>query len=218
MRKGIKVLNTLEKILFFVEQLPPLVVNVFIFFSALLENIFPPYPGDTVVIFAGYLAGQKVLSVYSVLLSSFLGSLIGGMLMYVFGEKLVYFLRKNFGKHSWTEFLQDKHLRTSQRWMEKYGAWIVIFSRFSAGIRFFVAIAAGISRMNILLFTVTFSLGTFLWNFILIFLAFQVGENWQRVLDFLRVYNFIIFALLFLFIAVWALYKVKKKQKKEKSI
>lgn len=206
----------LEKILFFVEQLSPLVVNGFIFFSAFLENIFPPYPGDTVIIFAGYLSGQKVVSLYSVIVSSFLGSLLGGLLMYFFGEKLLLFLRNNFGQYSWSEFLQDQHLKTSQKWMEKYGIWIVIFSRFSAGIRFFVAIVAGMSHMNILLFTITFSLGTFLWNFVLIFLAFQVGENWQRVLDFLRIYNFIVVAFLFLLATAWAFYKMKKNAKKQK--
>lgn len=201
-----------QEILTFIEHLNSWYIAGFVFFSAFTENVFPPYPGDTVIVFGGYLAGKGTLPFWLAALSSYLGSMLGALVMYFGGEKLLQIFQEKFGHYSWAEFLNEKNLQKSHEWMEKYGAWIVIFSRFSAGIRFFVAIVAGMIRMNLLLFFATFSIATALWNFLLMYLAFQVGENWQRVLEFVRVYNFIIFGIIFLLVGIWAIYKVRKEK------
>lgn len=201
-----------EQFLQFIAGLDSYWIFLFVFLSALIENIFPPYPGDTAIAFSGYLAGKGVASLLSVALASYLGALTGAVLMYFLGEKFLLFLRKYFGRYAWTDFLKEENLQKSHKWMEKYGVWIVIFSRFSAGIRFFVAIVAGIIRMNFLLFILAFSLATVLWNFILIFFSYRVGENWQKVIDFLRLYNYAIMTILILLAGIWIFYRWKNRK------
>jgi membrane protein DedA with SNARE-associated domain len=86
-----------------------------------------------------------------------------------------------------------------------------LISRFSAGIRFFVSIIAGISRMNLILFTITFSIGVLVWNSILIGGGYALGENWERILDWLRVYNIIVVAVLSLLVILFVIWRIRKR-------
>ena len=53
--------------------------------SAIVENLFPPYPGDTVIIIGGYLVGVGKLNLSGALLSSTAGSLVGASLLFLLG-------------------------------------------------------------------------------------------------------------------------------------
>jgi hypothetical protein len=47
----------IELFILALQQLPPLGVATLIFFIAYVENIFPPWPGDLLVVFAGTIVG-----------------------------------------------------------------------------------------------------------------------------------------------------------------
>lgn len=189
----------------------------FLFFSTFIENVFPPYPGDTVVVFGGYLLGAGKISAISVASSIYLGNITSAALMYYAGDKVLAFFRK-YARFSWAKEMLNKHnLHKTEAWFKKYGFVAVLFSRFSAGIRFFVAIVAGMFNMNIVLFLLAFSAATVIWNSLLVYGGYVLGGNWQKVLDMLRVYNIAIVGLIGLGITIFIFIRLKKKKRSSKS-
>ncbi|MBL8032213.1 MAG: DedA family protein [Leptospiraceae bacterium] len=197
----------------FLKHIPQNAWWLFVFFSAFMENIFPPYPGDSVIVLGGYLWGAGKVSFFSLASAVYAGNIAGAGVMYYFGEHVLDFFRRRF-RNKWTqEILDAESLKKTENWFRKWGVIAVILSRFSAGIRFFVAIVAGMFRMNIVVFLLCFSLATLLWNSLLIYGGYVLGENWRKVIEYMQVYNTIIIGLMVTAIAGYILYRrYKKKQ------
>lgn len=183
----------------------------FVFFSAFLENIFPPYPGDSVVVLGGYLWGAGKMGFASLASAVYAGNIVGAVTMYYFGEHVLGFFRKFPNK--WTrEILDTEKLKKTENWFAKWGILAVVLSRFSAGIRFFVAIVAGMFRMNIFVFTISFSMATLLWNSLLIYGGYFLGDNWRKVIEYLQLYNTVLISLMIAGLIVWLLYRRQRKR------
>jgi membrane protein DedA with SNARE-associated domain len=104
------------------------------------------------------------------------------------------------------------NLEKTHAWFNKHGLLAVLFSRFSAGIRFFVAIVAGMVRMNIVLFISAFTIATVLWNTILISGGYLLGQSWEEMLHYIRIYSGFVAVVMFLGIIIF-LYSYLKKNK-----
>jgi membrane protein DedA with SNARE-associated domain len=103
-------------------------------------------------------------------------------------------------------------MKKTEQWFDKWGFLFVVFSRFSAGIRYFVSIVAGITKMNLFLFSLGFLIGILIWNSLLLFGGYLLGENWKQILEWLRVYNIIITLLILLGITIFILYRRQKSK------
>ena len=66
-------------------QWPPALVYAVLVLSAFLENVIPPVPGDTVVVFSAYLVGRGILGWWPVYLATCAGGLAGFLAMYYLG-------------------------------------------------------------------------------------------------------------------------------------
>ncbi len=205
-------------IIAFLSELPAGGVYVFLFFSTFTENVFPPWPGDTVVVFAGFLLAHGVIAWGGVVATTFAGNMFSAWVMYFLGEHLLNLARsvhdriKNPGLvRSWLrELTAEENLQRTHNLFERWGVYFVLFSRFSAGIRFFVSIIAGISKMNLLVFTLSFAGGVCIWNAILLGGGYALGENYERILDWLRVYNVVVLSLLALLAAVYLIFRARR--------
>ncbi|MDH5717100.1 MAG: DedA family protein [Spirochaetia bacterium] len=196
-----------------INKIPESVYWIFVFVSSFIENVFPPYPGDTVTIFGGYLAGTGRISILSLSFSVFFGSLFGALFMYYYGHKVLMYFHKKTKIKSFQKLFDTKSLLKTHHWFMRYGISAVIFSRFSAGIRFFVAIVAGMVKMNIWAFSLSFTLATIIWNVILITGGYMLGENWGLVMKYLKIYNSII--TVFIIVAIIVIFIYKRKHKKQ---
>ncbi len=172
---------------------------IFIFISNVIENLFPPYPGDTVTFVGGYLSGTGHLTFPLVFLTSGLGCLSGAMILYLIGRSKgrELFLR-NKGK-----IFDVAHLEKVERWFKKYGEKVLILSRFLTGVRSVVALGAGVGNVKPKKMIIYTSISIILWNGIILFSAFKVQQNWRRILEILQVYNKIVLAVLVLVVLVW---------------
>jgi membrane protein DedA with SNARE-associated domain len=174
---------------------------VFIFFSSVFENVFPPYPGDTVVFAGGYLAGTGHLTFPLVFLSAGVGSLSGATILYFLGRSKG---RKLFLKRGKGIFDQA-HLEKVERWFKRYGEKVLILSRFLAGVRSVVALAAGVGNVSLKKMTIYTSISIVLWNGIILLFAFKVQQNWQEVLQILQIYNKVVLVIVALAAVIWLL-------------
>ena len=181
-----------EQFLLILDDQPPELICFFLFLGAFLENLVPPIPGDTLIVFGAYLAGMGIVRLVPAYLAMWLGSTMGCMLVYgvAYWKGRAFFLGFN------SRIFSEKNLDRVEAGFLRYGDRIVIFNRFLPTVRAFVGIVAGICRIHPVRMLVYVVLSTLLWNSLLVYFGLKVGENWWLVVDVLRAYNRMILVLM----------------------
>jgi membrane-associated protein len=165
-----------------------------------VENIFPPYPGDTVILAGAFIAGEGNVGYFGVLISIVTGGVAGGMFLYYIGrfKGRSYFMRRDskyFGKSS---------LVRVERLFDKYGNVVLIFSRFFAGVRSAISIAAGLGNVRPARMLILTLLGNFLWCGLLVGLMIYSKFNWRMILNLVKDYHMVLFTAAFIIVVLWA--------------
>lgn len=189
-----------DQVVNWILTLSPLSVYLIFMVIAYAENIVPPVPGDVLIVFGGYLAAELIVSFNGLLLVTTLASVIGFMNMYAFGY---YFGDQidTYRKDFWLmRFIDVKYFDRCKRWMHKYGQAVIIANRFLAGTRSVIAVTAGLTKMKVLTTTLSSTLSSLMWNFVLLGLGWVVHENWLMIGDYLNIYGWSILGLLVLLV------------------
>lgn len=169
-----------------------------VFLLIALENIFPPIPSEVILTFGGYMTATTQLTVPGVIAFSTLGSVFGAIILYLLGAILnVSRMERIIDRYGRVLRLTKKDLYRADSWFEKYGSWTVFFCRFIPLIRSLISIPAGMAKMNFWLFITFTTLGTIIWNTVLINLGAQVGENWGIIAERMDQYSNYVYLLLF---------------------
>lgn len=142
------------------------------------ENLFPPIPSEVVLPLAGFLVGRGDLSLWGALAAATFGSVAGALILYGMGRWGGRPLVLRYGK--WLR-VDEKGLRTAEGWFGRYGDWVVLGARVVPVARSIVSIPAGTMKMPLLRFTVLTTIGSAVWNAVLIGAGVILGENWQIV-------------------------------------
>jgi membrane protein DedA with SNARE-associated domain len=193
--------------------LGPFWFYLFIFFSGVLENLFPPYPGDTVTFIGGYMAGTGLLTFSLVFFSASLGCLAGAMLLYVLGKDKG---RGIFLRNKGVVF-NKAQLERVELWFKRYGEKVLVLSRFLPGVRSVVALTAGIGNVKIQKMAGYTLISILLWNSIILFSAFKIQKNWREILGMIQVYNKVVLTVVILILIVWLIKTFKGKFVKSKT-
>ena len=177
-----------------------------------LESMIAPVPSEVVMPFAGYLVLQGRFDFWIVLLVSGLGSIFGSVLSYYIGfyGGRPFVLR--YGKYL---LLDKEHLEWTENWFRKQGNKTIFISRFIPVVRHLISIPAGIAKMTIHKFVIYTFLGATIWNFILLYAGFKLGEHWDKIHQYSRGLDIIFVALVILFF-VYFIWK-HRKRKNEKT-
>ena len=183
-------------------------IYVLLFINAFVEYIFPPIPGDTIMVFGAYLVGIKKLNFAIVYLVSTAGSLSGFLTLFFLGKYLGrdYFLRRDF------RFFSRAMIFRVEEWFHRYGIGLIAANRFFSGIRSAIALFAGIARMQLLITLLAALLSSMVWNALLISGGYYLGKNWQLVLTILKRYNQGVVIAILVSLLCYYLWKRKQNQ------
>mgnify|MGYP001318804227 CR=1 FL=1 len=184
-----------------------------ILFLIALENIFPPIPSEVILTFGGFMTTKTDLTVSGVILFATLGSVGGAIILYGVGLLIdVERLEKIVDKWGHILRLTKEDIHKADAWFDKYGVWTVFFCRLIPLIRSLISIPAGMSNMNFWLFLLFTTLGTLIWNILLVNIGAAVGASWETIVHYMDIYSNIVYVLLaILFIAVVVLYIRKRR-------
>ncbi len=182
---------------------------VFFFISQSLQILFPPYPGDMILIVEGYLTELADLNILIVLINAILATTLSSILLFYIGEK---------GEHKILEskiihYLFDTKIVEKLRGLfARHGALVIIISKLIPGIFSITVISAGIFKVKkVRAYSAIFAI-TAIHHSILIILGKLLGENWTIIFRRLNVYNrYIIVAGILLLIGYVLLLVIKKK-------
>lgn len=168
-----------------------------IFLLIAIENIFPPIPSEVILTFGGFMTTYTTLTIIGVIVASTLGSVIGAVALYGVGA---WFEEKRVEKfvHQYGRILRltNEDIHKAYAWFHKYGAWAVFVCRLVPLVRSLISIPAGSIRMNLATFLLLTTLGSLLWNTILVYAGAAIGASWEEILDYVAIYSNITYVAL----------------------
>jgi membrane protein DedA with SNARE-associated domain len=180
------------------QGLSPVWAYVTLFVVAYGENVAPPIPGDMVVVFAGYLAGLGQLHLGIVVLLSTIGGALGFMTMFAVGARLGQALLDP-DRFRW---LPRDGIGKAQRWLQQYGYGVVAANRFLSGARSVISLTAGMAQMETWRTLWWCTVSAFVWTGLISYAGYEVGDNWEVVVAYLRAYGRVVLTLLLAVAAV----------------
>lgn len=175
-----------------------------VMFLIALENIFPPIPSEVILTFGGFMTTTTNLTIFKVVLSATAGSVVGAIVLYMIGLQLdVERLEKIVDRWGHILRLKKSDIHKADAWFDKYGPWAVFLCRFVPLIRSLISIPAGMSNMNVGIFLIFTTIGTFIWNIVLVNLGASLGNSWDVIVYYMDIYSNIIYAILLLLFIIF---------------
>lgn len=188
-----------------------------IFFLIMLENIFPPIPSEVILTVGGFMTTTTTMTIPGVIIASTAGSVSGAIMLYGVGllldvkrlEKII----DNYG--NWLR-IKKEDIHKADKWFDRFGGWTVFFGRLVPLVRSLISIPAGMSNMKLWLFVSFTTLGTLLWNTVLVFVGEAVGDNRQQIMRQLSIYSNLVYVLLAVGAIVAVVFYVRKTTSRNK--
>lgn len=160
-----------------------------IFAAMVAENVFPPIPSEIVLPLAGFEVDAGDLNFILVVVAATLGSLVGALILYAIG---LYGGRPLVLKWGMVLRVSARDLDRAEQWFDRWGDWVVLGARVIPIARSLVSIPAGTMRMGLARFIVLTTLGSLVWNLVLVGAGYQLGANWEDVTNAIESYAFVI--------------------------
>lgn len=146
-----------------------------VFFGVMAENVGIPIPGETVLLFAGFLAFQGRLHLVSAIIIAIAGATVGAIGGYMVGRyggtSVVNRVLARFPRLA-------KQYDSSQKMFQKHGPWAIFVARFITGLRVFAGVLAGVLRMPFWTFLFFTFAGAVCWAAAIGYVGFLFGSNW----------------------------------------
>ena len=92
--------------------------------------------------------------------------------------------------------LTKADIHKADAWFDKYGIWTVLFCRLIPLIRSLISIPAVMANVKFGLFLLFTTVGTLIWNTILVSVGAAVGDNWESIVGVMDVYSNIVYVLI----------------------
>lgn len=148
--------------------------GVAIFVIVLLEYMnLPGFPAGVIMPLAGIWAAKGNISFFTALLITIAAGLVGSLLLYFLGYKGgELFLQKYLDRFPRQRPAIEKKLE----WVRQRGSAGIFVSKLIPMIRTLISIPAGVSKMNLIRYTVSSALGILVWNSLFVGAGYFFGD------------------------------------------
>lgn len=177
-------------------------------FIIAVENLFPPIPSELVLPFAGYMTTTSSLTFIGVIFASTLGSVVGAIILYYFGLSLgrkgIIELIKRYGN---SLQINEEALVKTEYWFNRFGTKAVFLCRMVPVVRSLISIPAGFAKMNLLSFMLYTTIGTIIWNTLLVSGGVLLGAAWPKIAQWVDYYKYLVLILAGLLFIAWLVWR-----------
>lgn len=167
----------LQQLLDWLSGLPGVALYGVLAIVSAIENVFPPFPADTVVAFGGFLAARGERSIMSVFLAVWLGNVAGATLMYLLGRR--------YGADRLIAHMGGGDAARAKGRLHalygKYGTLAIFISRFLPGVRGFVPPLAGAAHVPAPRTIAVMAVASAVWYGSICYLAYRIGNDWDAL-------------------------------------
>jgi membrane-associated protein len=150
-----------------------------LFLATFIEHVFPPFPGDLLVVLGAWYAVQGQLSWPVVLGFTTAGAVAGAWVDYRIGMAVGKRLDERAGTSRW---LTAERLAAFDVAYRRWGSWLIVLNRFMPGIRAFLFLAAGAAGLPVRRVILLGGLSAMLWNALLLAAGGLVAHNLDELI------------------------------------
>jgi len=165
-----------------------------------LESANIPIPSEVIMPFSGFLVSRGEFNFWGIVTVGAFGNLVGSLVSYYAASHV----SGRIGK-KW-------ELAVAQRWFDKFGIWSIFIGRLLPIIRTFISFPAGIFKVNIWKFSLLTFLGSFIWSWLMTYIGFLLGENWDIMGPYFRKFDFVIAGAVIVVVVWWLWGHFRRKQ------
>ncbi|WP_318207528.1 MULTISPECIES: DedA family protein [unclassified Streptomyces] len=172
-----------------------------------LENLFPPLPSEVILPLTGFAAGQGVLSLASALFWTTLGSVVGAVALYwiggLFGRDRMHAIWRKL------PLVKASDLIRTEEWFARHGTKAVFLGRMVPIFRSLISVPAGVERMPMPLFIMLTTLGSLIWNSVLVMAGYWLGDRWDLVETYVGVLSKAVLVLVVVAVVAYAAVRLR---------
>jgi membrane protein DedA with SNARE-associated domain len=199
----------LEKIFFFVKEIISSMGYFGIAGGMMIESMCIPLPSEIVLPLAGFMVADGSINLWIANIAVSIGSLTGSLIAYTVGYYGGRPFILNYGKHF---FVSEEHFYKAENTFKRHGPAAVFFGRLLPIIRTFISLPAGIAKMDLKKFIFYSLLGILPWNFILLFLGYKLGQQYETIVrPIFKQFEYVVIGALLLIILFFIFKNVIKK-------
>ena len=154
-----------------------------VFFGVMLENAGLPVPGETILLAAGFFAGEGHFSLPLVMAIAATGAVLGDNCGYWIGHRVGRAVLLKYGRFV---LLTEVRFRSMEKYFASHGDKTVLVARFITGFRVFTALFAGATGMRWRTFFVFNVLGAISWAAVMTLLGFFFGRSWHLLEQYIK--------------------------------
>ncbi|MEV0122023.1 DedA family protein [Streptomyces sp. NPDC050703] len=176
-----------------------------------LENLFPPLPSEVILPLTGFAAGQGVISLFSALFWTTLGSVVGAAALYgigvLFGRERMHAL---WGK---LPLVKREDLERTEAWFARHGTKAVFLGRMVPIFRSLISVPAGVERMRLPVFLALTTAGSLVWNSVLVMAGYWLGDQWDAVETYVGLLSKVVLGLVVVALAAYIAVRVRSRKR-----
>jgi membrane protein DedA with SNARE-associated domain len=173
-----------------------------------LENLFPPLPSEVILPLAGFTASQGDLILWQVLVWTTAGSVVGAVLLYGLGAWLGRERLRSIVDRMPLVKLED--VDKAEAWFGRHGEKAVLIGRVIPIVRSLISIPAGVERMPIWRFLAFTTLGSGVWNTLLVGAGYLLGDQWHIVEEYVGVFQKVVIVVVVLLLVWWLVRTIQR--------
>jgi membrane protein DedA with SNARE-associated domain len=164
-----------------------------------IESACIPLPSEVIMPFSGYLVSTGRFSLWAVAVAGALGCNVGSLVAYYVGAWGGRPLVERYGRY----VLVTRHdLQMADRFFARWGEWAVFIARLLPVVRTFIALPAGISKMNVWRFHIYTFLGSLPWCLALAYAGLRLGPRYGELREYFHRFDLVL-GILIVGFAVW---------------
>lgn len=190
---------------------PGVIVAVF------LESFFAPIPSEIILPFAGFVASTGALDIYLVIVFATVAAYFGSLPFYilgVWGEKWVNNFLDRYGKYF---FIEKEDVEWAFSQFNKHGQKLVFIGRLIPVIRTLISFPAGVTKMKFIKFSIYTLLGSLLWNILLTYTGYLLGDNWEVIGEYVTRYEKVIIVIGVVFVFAYIVRGIVRRFRNSRS-
>jgi membrane protein DedA with SNARE-associated domain len=178
-----------------------------------LENIFPPIPSEVILTFGGFMTTYTNLNVWGVIVSATAGSVLGAIVLYEVGsiftpERLERLLDGRWGH---LLHLNKEDVNKAFGWFDHRGKMTVLLCRCVPIVRSLISIPAGMAKMKMSMFLLLTTVGSLVWNTVLVYLGVAAGASWGIIIKYMDTYSILTLLVLTVIALILCAIFIKKR-------
>ena len=161
--------------------------SIGIFLLILIENLFPPIPSEVILTFGGFMTTYTAMTAGEAIAAATAGAVV----LYGAGRLATPSRLERFlgGRVGTLLHFQKEDVEDAAEWFEKRGKAAVLFCRCVPIIRSLISIPAGMAQMALAPFLFLTTVGSLIWNTVLICAGAAAGASWERVMETVDAYS-----------------------------